>query len=52
MASLIERDLLRRKAELMGSLQRLDKAAEPARYEQLQRELVASEAERRLLREG
>ncbi|MGV8884929.1 MAG: DNA primase [Microbacteriaceae bacterium] len=51
-ASLIERDLLRRKAELMGSLQRLDKSADPTRYAELQRELVESEAERRLLREG
>ena len=50
-ASLLERDVLRRKRDLMGSLQRLDAAADPARYEQLQRELVATENERRALRE-
>ena len=50
-ASLIERDLLRRKKDLMGALQRLDAAAEPARYAELQRELVATETERRVLRE-
>ncbi len=48
--SLIERDLLRRKAELLGALQRADAAADPERYRALQRELVALEAERRRVR--
>ena len=51
-ASLIERDLLRRKKDLMGALQRTDAAAEPEKYKEIQRNLVASEAERRLLREA
>ncbi|TBN56937.1 DNA primase [Glaciihabitans arcticus] len=50
-ASLLERDVLRRKRDLMGSLQRLDATADPQRYEELQRELVATENERRALRE-
>jgi DNA primase len=49
-ANLIDRDLLRRKAELLGSLQRTDAAAEPARYREIQVELVRIEAERRELR--
>lgn len=48
--SLIERDLLRRKTELLGALQRTDSAAEPERYRTLQRELVDLEAERRRVR--
>ncbi|MDX2025388.1 DNA primase [Microcella sp.] len=48
--SLIERDLLRRKTELLGALQRTDSAAEPERYRSLQRELVDLEAERRRVR--
>lgn len=51
-SALIERELLRNKKDLMGALQRLDSAAEPARYAELQRELMATEAERRTLREG
>ena len=50
-ASLLERDLLSRKRDLIGSLQRVDAAADPARYAEVQRDLVAVEAERRLLRE-
>jgi DNA primase len=50
-ASLLERDLLSRKRDLIGSLQRVDATADPARYADLQRDLVAVEAERRLLRE-
>lgn len=50
-ASLIERDLLRRKRDLMGSLQRMDAAADPERYAAVQRDLVALEAERRAVRE-
>ncbi len=49
-ANLIDRDLLRRKAELLGSLQRTDAAAEPVRYREIQVELVRIEAERRELR--
>ncbi len=48
--SLIELDLLRSKAELLGALQRTDGAADPDRFAQLQRDLMAVEAERRLLR--
>ena len=50
-SSLIDRDLLRRKADLLGRLQRTDSAQEPERYTELQRELVRVEAERRALRE-
>jgi DNA primase len=49
--ALIERDLLHRKAELLGQLQRADPTNRDA-YSQLQRELVRVEAERRQLREG
>ena len=48
--SLIERDLLRRKTELLGALQRTDAAAEPDRHRTLQRDLVELEAERRRIR--
>ncbi len=45
--SLIGRDLLAKKAELLGRLQRTDASAEPDRYRELQRELMSVEAERR-----
>lgn len=48
-ASLIGRDLLSRKAELLGRLQRTDATAEPERYRELQRELMQVEADRRVL---
>ncbi|GAA3742664.1 DNA primase [Leifsonia bigeumensis] len=48
-ASLIGRDLLSSKAELLGRLQRTDAAAEPERYRELQRELMRVEADRREL---
>lgn len=48
--SLIERDLLRRKTELLGALQRTDAEADPERHRTLQRELVELEAERRRVR--
>ncbi len=48
-ASLIGRDLLASKAELLGRLQRTDAAAEPERYRELQRELMRVEADRREL---
>lgn len=49
-AALVDRDLLRRKRELVGSLQRVDASAEPERFAEVQRELVRVEAERRALR--
>jgi DNA primase len=48
--NLIDRDLLRRKAELLGSLQRTDATADPARYRELQVALMQTESERRELR--
>ncbi|KQX07076.1 MULTISPECIES: DNA primase [unclassified Leifsonia] len=48
--SLIDRDLLRRKSELLGRLQRTD-ATDRETYTALQRGLVQLEAERRALRE-
>jgi DNA primase len=48
--ALIDRDLLRRKRELLGTMQRLDATADPAKYVQVQRDLVEVEAERRALR--
>ena len=50
-ANLIDRDLLRRKVELLGRLQRTDAVAEPAAHRELQIELVRIESERRLLRD-
>ncbi len=47
---LIAKDLLRRKADLLGKLQRTDAAAEPEKNRALQVELVRIEAERRALR--
>jgi DNA primase len=47
---LIDKDLLRLKAELLGRLQRAD-AGDTEMYRTLQRELVRVEAERRALRE-
>ncbi|HET8956856.1 MAG TPA: DNA primase [Microcella sp.] len=49
-SSLIDRDLLRRKTELLGALQRADQAADPARYRELQTQLMAIENERRRVR--
>ena len=49
--SVIDRDLLRQKAELLGRLQRTDSTAEPERYVQIQRALVQVEQERRSLRQ-
>lgn len=50
-ASLLDRELLRKKAELMSTLQRSDGEADPQAYRALQEQLVAIEAERRTLRE-
>ncbi|MBD8659362.1 MULTISPECIES: DNA primase [Frigoribacterium] len=49
-SSLVERDLLRQKADLMGQFQRTDVKAEPERHRELQRRLVEVEAERRAVR--
>jgi len=49
-ASLVQLDLLRAKADLLGSLQRTDSAADPERYARIQRDLMAVERERRTLR--
>lgn len=49
-SSLIERDLLRRKADLLGRLQRADPEQREA-YAALQREIVQIEADRRKLRD-
>ena len=48
--SIVDRDLLRAKADLLGSLQRTDAAAEPERYARIQRDLMNVERERRVLR--
>jgi DNA primase len=48
--SLIDRDLLRRKTELLGALQRTDATADPERHRALQQQLVEVEAERRKVR--
>jgi DNA primase len=48
--SLLDRDLLRRKKDLLGALQRLDAAADPTKYATIQRELVQLEADRRAVR--
>lgn len=47
----VERDLVARKARLMGALQRVDSAAEPEKYGELQREIMRVETERRALRD-
>ncbi|MBK4346623.1 DNA primase [Lacisediminihabitans changchengi] len=49
-STMVDRDLLRQKTELLGALQRTDAVAEPQRYRDLQVELVRIEAERRTLR--
>lgn len=51
-ASLVERDLLRRKAELLGALQRTDGRTEPDRFRSLNEELMSIENQKRELREG
>ncbi|WP_347757171.1 DNA primase [Agrococcus sp. ProA11] len=48
-SSLVDRDILRRKAELLGSLQRMG-AADPEGAKRLQEQLVDLERERRTLR--
>ena len=50
-AALVERDLLRRKAELLGELQRTDIETEPMRHRELAEELVTLERRKRELRQ-
>lgn len=50
-ATLLDRDLLRQKAELMSTLQRTDAAADPAGHRVVQEQLVTIEAKRRALRD-
>lgn len=50
-SALIDRDLLRQKRELLGTMQRIDASGDAERYAQVQRDLVRVEAERRALRE-
>jgi DNA primase len=48
---LIDRDLLQRKAEVLGALQRTDSLAEPEKYRELQKDSLSIETERRRLRD-
>ena len=48
--AIVDRDLLRRKKELVGALQRTDSSSDATKYQSLQRELVAIEADRRAIR--
>jgi len=48
--SLVDRELLRRKRDALGALQRIAREQEPERFAELQRELVAIDAERTRLR--
>ena len=50
-ATLLDRDLLRQKAELMSTLQRTDAALDPAGHRVVQEQLVTIEAQRRALRD-
>ncbi|MDA8862700.1 DNA primase [Pontimonas sp.] len=50
-ATLLDRDLLRQKAELMSTLQRTDAAADAAGHRVVQEQLVTIEAKRRALRD-
>ncbi|MCF8549064.1 MAG: DNA primase [Pontimonas sp.] len=50
-ATLLDRDLLRQKAELMSTLQRTDAEADPAAHRVVQEQLVRIEARRRELRD-
>jgi DNA primase len=50
-ASLLDREFLRKKADLLSTLQRTSAEADPVGYRELQERLVEIERERRLLRE-
>jgi DNA primase len=47
---LVDRELLRTKADLLGALQRTDSIAEPQKYRDLQQQLMNVETDRRRLR--
>ncbi|MEP6480591.1 MAG: DNA primase [Rhodoglobus sp.] len=49
---IVDRDLLRQKRDLLGTMQRLDGVAEPEKFAQVQRDMVRVEAERRALRQN
>jgi DNA primase len=49
-SSLLDRELLRKKAEVLGALQRSDPTGDPDNYRALQESLVALERDRRELR--
>jgi DNA primase len=49
-ASLVDRDLLRQKAEVLGAMQRAKSEGDQVRWEKLSRDSVALETERRQLR--
>jgi DNA primase len=51
-AALVDRDLLRVKAEMMGRLQRTDPASQPDLYREIQRTLMGIEGNRRALRQN
>lgn len=51
LSAVIDRDLLHQKAELLGSLQRVDKRAEPERAVSIQQQLEAVDRERRRYRD-
>ncbi len=50
-SDLVDRDLLRTKAELLGALQRTDSTADPVKYRELQQQLMSVETDRRRLRD-
>ncbi len=50
-SSLLDRDLLRKKKDLLGALQRVEASTDPQRFAELQRELVQLEADRRIIRQ-
>lgn len=50
-ASLLDREFLRNKAELLSTLQRMNSEENPAEYRELQERIVAIEHKRRALRE-
>ena len=49
-SDLIDRDLLQRKVEVLGALQRTDSVADPEKYRDLQKQSLSIETERRRLR--
>jgi DNA primase len=51
-AALVERDLLRRKAELLGELKRTDIETDPLQHRELSQQLVDVERRKRELRES